>query len=275
MIVGFQVALIGLRRRRHLRQPEADRGPALPRAAHGAASDGQRRADDGRRPTARHAGASSWPRPNRPPSSIPAFNEAPPSAALVVGARPRRAPWHEILVVDDGSSSDGTRRARRRPARRVVRHPYNKGNGAAVKTGIRAATGEYILIIDGDGQHPPADAVRLVVAARRVRPRRRRAAGATQATRARRLGNAAAQPARGLPDRPADPRPDVGLPRGAPRRTCASSSTCCPTASPRPRRRRWRSSRRATTSRFEPIEAGRARRASRRSGWCATARSSS
>ncbi len=44
----------------------------------------------------------------------------------------------------------------------VVRHPYNKGNGAAVKSGIRRATGEYVLIIDGDGQHSPEDARRLV-----------------------------------------------------------------------------------------------------------------
>src|ERR1041385_4310616 len=74
---------------------------------------------------------------------------------------------------------------------RVIRHPYTKGNGAAVKTGIRAATGEFILIIDGDGQHDPADATRLVsrlgefdlvVGAR---------AADTQAGWARRLGNGA------------------------------------------------------------------------------------
>jgi glycosyltransferase involved in cell wall biosynthesis len=44
----------------------------------------------------------------------------------------------------------------------VLRHPYNKGNGAAVKTGIRQAAGAFILIADGDGQHRPADAARLV-----------------------------------------------------------------------------------------------------------------
>ena len=53
-------------------------------------------------------------------------------------------------------------RARPRPGAIVVRHPYNKGNGAAVKSGIRRATGEYVLIIDGDGQHRPEDARRLV-----------------------------------------------------------------------------------------------------------------
>jgi glycosyltransferase involved in cell wall biosynthesis len=44
----------------------------------------------------------------------------------------------------------------------VISHPYNKGNGAAVKTGIREASGACVLIIDADGQHRPADAVRLV-----------------------------------------------------------------------------------------------------------------
>ncbi len=72
----------------------------------------------------------------------------------------------------------------------MVRHPYNKGNGAAVKTGIRQATTKFIVIVDADGQHRPADAVRLVshldqydlvVGARAPR---------TQATVARRLGNA-------------------------------------------------------------------------------------
>src|ERR687895_181240 len=71
------------------------------------------------------------------------------------------AAWREILVIDDGSSDATAERARAAGAR-VIRHPYNKGNGAAVKTGIRTATGEYILIVDGDGQHRPEDARRLV-----------------------------------------------------------------------------------------------------------------
>ena len=71
------------------------------------------------------------------------------------------ARWLEILVVDDGSGDDTAGEAAAAGAE-VIRHPYNKGNGAAVKTGIRHASGAFVLITDGDGQHPPADATRLV-----------------------------------------------------------------------------------------------------------------
>src|SRR4051812_23222609 len=91
---------------------------------------------------------------------VPAFNESASIEALVSALR-RAASWHEILVVDDGSTDDTGPRAAGGGAR-VIRHPYNKGNGAAVKTGIRQATGPLILILDADGQHQPADAARLV-----------------------------------------------------------------------------------------------------------------
>lgn len=120
---------------------------------------------------------------------IPAYNEEQAVAPLVTALR-AAGPWHEILVVDDGSTDATAARAAEAGAK-VVRHPYNKGNGAAVKTGIRHATGEYVLIIDGDGQHRASDAVRLVsrlgdydlvIGAR---------ASSTQATQARLLGNSA------------------------------------------------------------------------------------
>jgi len=91
---------------------------------------------------------------------IPAFNEAPAIAPLIEALRDA-ASWHEIVVVDDGSTDDTARRATAAGAR-VISHPYNIGNGAAVKTGIRQATGRFILILDADGQHRPSDAMRLV-----------------------------------------------------------------------------------------------------------------
>jgi glycosyltransferase involved in cell wall biosynthesis len=119
---------------------------------------------------------------------VPALNEAEAIGDLVRALR-ESAPWHEVIVVDDGST-DGTGDRAREAGAVVVRHPYNKGNGAAVKSGIRRATGDAILIVDGDGQHRPADAARLVsqlddyelvVGAR---------SAGTQATTSRRLGNA-------------------------------------------------------------------------------------
>jgi glycosyltransferase involved in cell wall biosynthesis len=119
---------------------------------------------------------------------IPALNEADAIGGVVSGLRGAAA-WREILVVDDGSIDETAVRASAAGAR-VIRHPYNKGNGAAVKTGIRHATGEFVLIVDADGQHAPADAQRLatllgdydlVVGAR---------SAATQATTGRRAGNA-------------------------------------------------------------------------------------
>jgi len=91
---------------------------------------------------------------------IPAYNEA-DVIGEVVAALNRAARWREIIVVDDGSSDLTSERAAASGAA-VAKHPYNKGNGAAVKTGIRRATGEFVLIIDGDGQHRPEDARRLV-----------------------------------------------------------------------------------------------------------------
>jgi glycosyltransferase involved in cell wall biosynthesis len=119
---------------------------------------------------------------------VPAFNEG-ESIGRVVSELRAAARWHDVLVIDDGST-DGTGRAAQEAGARVVRHPYNKGNGASIKTAIRAATSEWIAIIDADGQHPPADTERLterlgeydlVIGARHP---------LTQATRGRWLGNA-------------------------------------------------------------------------------------
>ncbi len=120
---------------------------------------------------------------------IPAFNEAEVIADVVSGLR-RSADWRQILVVDDGSH-DRTGDAAAAAGAQVIRHPYNKGNGASVKSGIRAATGEYILIIDADGQHQPSDAVRLVARLGEFDLVVGARARATQATWTRRLGNTA------------------------------------------------------------------------------------
>ncbi len=119
---------------------------------------------------------------------IPAYNEAQSIGAVVAAVR-AVGPEFQILVIDDGSADD-TAEAARAAGAQVHRHPYNIGNGAAVKTGIRNASGDVLVFMDGDGQHDPADipsllaplpAYDLVVGARTFKD---------QASLSRALGNA-------------------------------------------------------------------------------------
>jgi glycosyltransferase involved in cell wall biosynthesis len=92
---------------------------------------------------------------------IPAKNEAGAVGGIVAAAR-AECPQAEIIVVDDGST-DTTASEAEAAGARVVRHPESLGNGAAVKTGARAARGEILVFMDGDGQHDPRE-LRLLLA---------------------------------------------------------------------------------------------------------------
>ena len=92
---------------------------------------------------------------------IPVFNEAQNLGQLLDQIQSLRLPGAELIVVDDGST-DGSGEIAEKKGARVIRHPYNIGNGAAVKSGIRAASGRLLVLMDGDGQHQPEDIPKLL-----------------------------------------------------------------------------------------------------------------
>lgn len=91
---------------------------------------------------------------------LPAKNEAPVVGRVIAAIR-ARLPEAEVIVVNDGST-DGTAEEARQAGALVISHPYSMGNGAAIKSGARAAHGEVLVFMDADGQHDPADIPRLL-----------------------------------------------------------------------------------------------------------------
>lgn len=90
---------------------------------------------------------------------LPAKNEAGSLRTLLPELR-ERYPGAEIIVVDDGSTDD-TGAVCQNTRVEVISHPYSKGNGAAVKNGVRRASRPYVVCMDADGQHKPADIEKL------------------------------------------------------------------------------------------------------------------
>jgi glycosyltransferase involved in cell wall biosynthesis len=84
---------------------------------------------------------------------IPCYNEA-ESISGVISRILKTVPDAQIVVLDDGST-DQTAQVARAAGAQVLQHPYNKGNGAAIKTALRSLNADRILVIDADGQHPP------------------------------------------------------------------------------------------------------------------------
>lgn len=93
---------------------------------------------------------------------MPAFNEAGSIGDVIARIR-RVSPEYHVLVVDDGST-DRTADAARLTGAAVISHEGNIGNGASVKTGIRAARTPVVVLMDADGQHPP-EAIPLLLEA--------------------------------------------------------------------------------------------------------------
>ncbi|WP_243050726.1 glycosyltransferase family 2 protein [Dyella sp. RRB7] len=97
---------------------------------------------------------------NRLSIILPAKNEGAALKALLPRLRTAQ-PDAEIIVVDDGSTDD-TRTICEASGVLCLSSPYSMGNGAAIKRGARAATGDILVFMDGDGQHDPADIARLL-----------------------------------------------------------------------------------------------------------------
>ena len=91
---------------------------------------------------------------------IPAYNEA-ETIGDVVTSIINLHPDFEIIVINDGSTDDTAAVAKDAGAL-VYSHPYNIGNGAAVKSGIRFASGKILVFMDGDGQHDPRDIEKML-----------------------------------------------------------------------------------------------------------------
>jgi len=91
---------------------------------------------------------------------VPAYNEEKAVGGFIAKLKAIKGNY-EIIFVDDGSC-DNTAGLIEDNGFRVIRHPYNKGYGAALKTGIRNANSDIIIIMDSDGQHNPEEIDKLM-----------------------------------------------------------------------------------------------------------------
>ncbi len=91
---------------------------------------------------------------------IPAYNEA-ETIGDVINKIINLYPDFEMIVVNDGST-DNTASVAKDAGALVYSHPYNIGNGAAIKSGVRFASGKILVFMDGDGQHDPREIEKLL-----------------------------------------------------------------------------------------------------------------
>lgn len=93
---------------------------------------------------------------------VPVYNEEQVIGSVIERILDQSVPFSEVIVVDDGSTDGTAVQIQQFSEVKCIRHPHNIGNGGAIKTGIRAAKGLVVVLLDGDGQHDPADIPTLV-----------------------------------------------------------------------------------------------------------------
>ena len=130
---------------------------------------------------------------------IPAYNEDKAIASIIerVLAVEKRLPEAgvselELIVVDDGSHDRTAEQVARYPQVHIIQHPHNKGYGAALKTGFKAARGQLLGFLDADGTYPPEHFPELckeILAGADLVVGSRRSGGETEMPPVRRLGN--------------------------------------------------------------------------------------
>jgi glycosyltransferase involved in cell wall biosynthesis len=110
------------------------------------------------------AKATSWQAPLS--VVVPCFNEESNIPAVIAGIDEclRSSGLEpEIIVVDDGSTDRTADLLSECPTPlKIIRHRFNRGYGASLKVGIKAASHEYVLVVDADGQHPPRSCLELL-----------------------------------------------------------------------------------------------------------------
>ena len=112
----------------------------------------------------RETGAGSVPLSEPVTIIVPAYNEAEGIGAVldtIINCMHDAGVQYELLVVDDGST-DGTGAIVEEKGVRILRHKFNKGYGASIKTGIRQARYPLMAIIDADGTYPVDALLRLL-----------------------------------------------------------------------------------------------------------------
>lgn len=92
---------------------------------------------------------------------IPAYNEEETIARIIQGLKQTLGETCKITVVDD-ASQDKTAEASRSAGARLIQHPYRIGNGACIKTGLRNAKADIVMLMDADNQHLPEDIPKIL-----------------------------------------------------------------------------------------------------------------